>query len=114
MKENIDVVMDACIHLEMWDKALEYGLQSLGPYREFYPEYHPAVGVQCMRVAKLQLFLQQLPEAQKMLQQAHHIINITHGADHPLMRTLKEMLFNCEEEMRVKRMESLNEAEDID
>ena len=30
------------------------------------------------------------------------------------MKTLKELLFNCEEEMRVKRMESLSVAEDID
>ena len=33
IKENIDIAMDACIHLELWHRALEYGLQSLGPYR---------------------------------------------------------------------------------
>uniref|UniRef100_A0A3P9AER6 [histone H3]-lysine(4) N-trimethyltransferase n=1 Tax=Esox lucius TaxID=8010 RepID=A0A3P9AER6_ESOLU len=62
-----DLAFDACINLARWETALAYGLKTLGPYRQYYPDPHPAHAIQLMRVAKLQHFLVHLEDAQHTL-----------------------------------------------
>ena len=46
----LDKAMDACIFLELWNKALVFGLQTLEPYKLYYARNHPSVGIQLFRI----------------------------------------------------------------
>uniref|UniRef100_A0A8V0XZB4 [histone H3]-lysine(4) N-trimethyltransferase n=1 Tax=Gallus gallus TaxID=9031 RepID=A0A8V0XZB4_CHICK len=65
----LDCAMDACINLEAWEQALCYGSRTLGPYRLYYPDFHPLRAVQLMRVGKLQYSQGMLPQALGTLKQ---------------------------------------------
>lgn len=47
-----DKAMDACIYLELWDRALTYGLQTMDAYKLYYPTNHPSVGIQLFRIGR--------------------------------------------------------------
>ncbi len=110
--ETLHYAMDACIHLEKWELALEYGLRSIEHIDFHCPGNNPNAAIQLMRVGKLQQYLKMIPEATKNLQKAENIMLITHGSDHPLFISLKEMLTGCAVEKRqTRRLESIEEAE---
>ena len=48
----LDKAMDACIHLEFWDRALAFGLQTMDAYKLYYPRNHPSVGIQLFRIGR--------------------------------------------------------------
>ncbi|NP_001290697.1 histone-lysine N-methyltransferase SMYD3 [Esox lucius] len=97
-----DLAFDACINLARWETALAYGLKTLGPYRQYYPDPHPAHAIQLMRVAKLQHFLVHLEDAQHTLRLAYDIMKITHGNEHSLTSDLIRKLEECLAEMDCK------------
>ncbi|XP_073528901.1 histone-lysine N-methyltransferase SMYD3 [Phyllobates terribilis] len=92
----LDLAMDLCIQLKMWEEALQYAVQTLEPYSLYYSNYHPVRAIQIIKVGKLQLHLGILPDAMSTLMQAFQIIKITHGRDHPLTQELMELLGECE------------------
>ncbi|KAM6085676.1 histone-lysine N-methyltransferase SMYD3 isoform 2-T2 [Theristicus caerulescens] len=98
----LDCAMDACINLESWEEALYYGSRTLGPYRVYYPGFHPLRAVQLMRVGKLQYSQDMFPQALETLKQAYNIMKVTHGTDHSLMQTLMEIKEQCEAIMRTQ------------
>ncbi|XP_074024280.1 histone-lysine N-methyltransferase SMYD3 isoform X3 [Numenius arquata] len=98
----LDCAMDACINLESWEEALYYGSRTLGPYRLYYPGFHPLRAVQLMRVGKLQYSQDMFPQALETLKQAYNIMKVTHGADHSLMQALMEIKEQCEAVMRTQ------------
>ncbi|KAM6278950.1 histone-lysine N-methyltransferase SMYD3 [Porphyrio hochstetteri] len=98
--DMLDIAMDACINLESWEEALQYGTRTLGPYRLHYPGFHPLRAVQLMRVGKLQYRQGMFPQALETLKQAYHIMKVTHGTDHSLMQALMEIKEKCEAMMR--------------
>ena len=91
----LDMCFDACIMLEQWSKAVLYGERTLPAYRQMLPRYHPNFGIQLLRVAKLKLFLGQFQDAMQGLQEAEVILEVTHGKDHFLLRTLEHYLMQC-------------------
>ncbi|KAL4623869.1 histone-lysine N-methyltransferase SMYD3 [Arapaima gigas] len=95
----LDMAMDACINLGLWERALEYGTRTLQPYGLYYSEAHPARAVQLMRVGKLQHYLGQLEEARFTLGQACDIMKVTHGCEHSLTYELRRMLDECQAEL---------------
>nr|XP_047909116.1 histone-lysine N-methyltransferase SMYD3 [Anser cygnoides] len=97
----LDCAMDACINLEAWEQALCYGSRTLGPYRLYYPGFHPLRAVQLMRVGKLQYSQDMFPQALETLKQAYKIMKVTHGTDHSLMQTLMDLKEQCEAIMRI-------------
>uniref|UniRef100_G1NFW3 Uncharacterized protein n=1 Tax=Meleagris gallopavo TaxID=9103 RepID=G1NFW3_MELGA len=97
----LDCAMDACINLEAWEQALCYGSRTLGPYRLYYPNFHPLRAVQLMRVGKLQYSQGMLPQALETLKQAYDIMKVTHGTDHSLMQALMDLKEQCEAIMKV-------------
>nr|XP_029530969.1 histone-lysine N-methyltransferase SMYD3 isoform X1 [Oncorhynchus nerka] len=94
-----DLALDACINLAQWDRALAYGTITLEPYRQYYPDPHPAHAIQLMRVAKLQHFLVHLGDAQHTLRLAYDIMKVTHGNQHPLTSDLIRKLEECRAEL---------------
>ncbi|XP_061847076.1 histone-lysine N-methyltransferase SMYD3 isoform X2 [Colius striatus] len=101
--ELLDCAMDACINLELWEEALYYGNRTLGPYRLYYPGFHPLRALQLMRVGKLQYSQDMFPQALETLKQAYNIMKVTHGTDHSLMQALMEIKEECEAIMRMQQ-----------
>jgi len=95
----LDKAMDACIYLELWDRALAFGLQTMDAYKLYYPRNHPSVGIQLFRIGKLQVYLDKLKEGFQSLLQAEAILKVTHG-DHPLVQELRELITRTLEELR--------------
>lgn len=98
----LDKAMDACIYLELWDKALAFGLQTMDAYKLFYPRNHPSVGIQLFRIGKLQVYLDKLKEGFQTLLQAEAILKVTHG-NHPLVQELRELIAQTLGELRVEQ-----------
>ncbi|XP_063247027.1 histone-lysine N-methyltransferase SMYD3 isoform X2 [Prinia subflava] len=98
----LDCAMDACINLESWEEALDYGSRTLEPYRLYYPGFHPLRAVQLMRVGKLQNSQGMFPQALETLKEAYNIMKVTHGTDHSLMKVLMETKEECEAMMRIQ------------
>ncbi|NXY02855.1 SMYD3 methyltransferase, partial [Pteruthius melanotis] len=68
----------------------------------YYPGFHPLRAVQLMRVGKLQYSQGMFPQALETLKQAYHIMKVTHGTDHSLMKVLMEIKEECEAVMRIQ------------
>uniref|UniRef100_A0A665V220 [histone H3]-lysine(4) N-trimethyltransferase n=1 Tax=Echeneis naucrates TaxID=173247 RepID=A0A665V220_ECHNA len=95
-----DMALDASIHLGHWEEALSYGQKTLPIYRlvRYYPDPHPVHGVQLMRVGKLHHYLGHAEAALDTFKQAHEIIKLTHGCDHPLTTDLIMKMEECRAE----------------
>ncbi|XP_019746564.1 histone-lysine N-methyltransferase SMYD3 isoform X1 [Hippocampus comes] len=94
-----DMALDAAVHLGHWEEATTHGERTLPIYRRYYPDPHPVHGVQLMRVAKLQHYLERIQDALNTFKQAFEILKITHGIDHPLVADLLVKMEECRFEM---------------
>ncbi|XP_057707356.1 histone-lysine N-methyltransferase SMYD3 [Corythoichthys intestinalis] len=94
-----DLALDSAIHLGHWEKATRYGERTLPIYRHYFPDPHPVHGIQLMRVAKLQHYLERTKDALGTFQQAFEILKITHGIDHPLVADLLVKMEECRFEL---------------
>uniref|UniRef100_A0A8D2JDV9 SET domain-containing protein n=1 Tax=Varanus komodoensis TaxID=61221 RepID=A0A8D2JDV9_VARKO len=92
----LDLAMDACINLGLFEEALSYGIRTLEPYRFYYTGFHPLRAVQMMRVAKLQYSQDMFSQALDTLKQAYDIMKVTHGAEHSLLQDLMMLKEECE------------------
>ncbi|KAK1793096.1 hypothetical protein P4O66_011496 [Electrophorus voltai] len=97
----LDMAMDACISLNQYEAALEYGNRTLGPYRLHYAEPHPSWAVELFRVGKLQHYLGRLEEASNSFTQAYDVMKVTHGTEHPLFNEVSRKLTEVQAEMRM-------------
>ncbi|OWF49924.1 histone-lysine N-methyltransferase SMYD3-like [Mizuhopecten yessoensis] len=100
---------DAGIESGQWETALKYGTRVQESYRKFYPPNSPHVGIELMKVGKIQLYLEQCQQALITLQQAETILSITHGRSQPLYEDLSDLIHRCTEEMRVKMQFSIQD-----
>ncbi|XP_050389653.2 histone-lysine N-methyltransferase SMYD3 [Patella vulgata] len=98
----LDLAFDSCINLELWQKALKYGLQTLEAYRYHYPVNTPNLSLQLMKVGKIQLFLEKTEDSLKTLQEAETGLQISHGVEHSLYQALLQLIAQGTEELRHK------------
>lgn len=99
MLRLLDLAMDACISLDDYETALEYGNRALGPYKLYFSDPHPSRAVELLRVGKLQHFLGRLEEARGSFTQAYSIMSVTHGAAHALTNQVQRRLSECQAEL---------------
>ncbi|XP_066294493.1 histone-lysine N-methyltransferase SMYD3-like [Branchiostoma lanceolatum] len=97
----LDKALDQAVVLRKWNRALRCALQTIEPYKVHFPAYHPSLGIQYMRIGKLLLYLEKRLAALEALQMAEHILNVTHGKDHPINKELGDLLTQCMDEMRM-------------
>ncbi|XP_063162190.1 histone-lysine N-methyltransferase SMYD3 isoform X4 [Candoia aspera] len=98
----LDLAMDACINLGLFEEALHYGNRTLEPYRFYYSGFHPLRAIQMMRVAKLQHSQDMSSQALETLKQAYDIMKVTHGTEHSLVQDLLMLKEDCEAGMPLK------------
>ena len=98
----LDYHFDACIALSKWTEAIDNGIKTIEPYANYLPDNHPMLGIQILKVGKLQLWLEQLPAALQSFTQAGDILKISHGEKHPVYQTSQELRHQCEEQMRIE------------
>ncbi|KAJ8299928.1 hypothetical protein KUTeg_021447 [Tegillarca granosa] len=66
--------------------------------RKYYPAYSPNLGIQLMKVGKIQFYLGQLQDSYQTFTQAENILSVSHGKKHYICGQLKELMNqNCEE-----------------
>ncbi|XP_068595721.1 histone-lysine N-methyltransferase SMYD3 [Brachionichthys hirsutus] len=94
-----DMALDACVCLGVWEEALRYGEKTLPAYRQYFPDPHPAHGVQLMRIAKLQHYLSRIGDALDTFRQAGQVLNVTHGENHPMVAGVSFKMEECRIEM---------------
>ncbi|XP_063050633.1 histone-lysine N-methyltransferase SMYD3 [Engraulis encrasicolus] len=95
----LDLLLDCCVSIGRYDTALAYGTRTLQPYSLYYPDPHPARGLQLMRVGKLQHLQGRVEEAMHTFTQAYDVIKVTHGRDHSLTAELQGRLAECQAEL---------------
>ncbi|KAK7142680.1 hypothetical protein R3I94_012132 [Phoxinus phoxinus] len=95
----LDLAMDACISLDHYETALEYGNRALGPYKLYFSDPHPSRAVELLRVGKLQHYLSRLKEAHGSFTQAYDIMKVTHGTEHALTDEVRRKLSECQAEL---------------
>ncbi|KAG1973171.1 histone-lysine N-methyltransferase SMYD3 [Pimephales promelas] len=95
----LDLAMDACISLDHYETALEYGNRALGPYKLYFSDPHPSRAVELLRVGKLQHYLGRLKEAHGSFTQAYDIMKVTHGTEHALTNEVSRKLGECQAEL---------------
>ncbi|CAL8351884.1 unnamed protein product [Merluccius merluccius] len=96
-----DMALDACVNLGVWTQALMYGMKTLPAYRKYYPDPHPAHGLQLMRVGKLHHYLGNIEGAMVILRQAYEILRVTHSEKSPITTELSLKLEECRAEMNL-------------
>ena len=70
---------------------------SLYAYRAYLSENHPLLGLQLLRLGKLEVELNNLSLAASHLQEAFRILMISHGEDHPLFKQeLLPLVHQCQ------------------
>ncbi|XP_046547592.1 histone-lysine N-methyltransferase SMYD3-like [Haliotis rubra] len=97
--KTLDQAMDACIDSQQWEHAVDFGQQTVQPYMKLHPPGSPTVGIQLLKLGKLQLYLHRLQAARTSLQQAESILRVTHGESHEVYQELSELLHRCVAEM---------------
>ncbi|RXN27354.1 histone-lysine N-methyltransferase SMYD3-like protein [Labeo rohita] len=95
----LDLATDACISLDDYETALEYGNRALESYKLYYSDPHPSRAVELLRVGKLQHYLGRLEEAQGSFTQAYDIMKVTHGTAHILTNEVRRKLSECQAEL---------------
>uniref|UniRef100_A0A671MCR1 [histone H3]-lysine(4) N-trimethyltransferase n=1 Tax=Sinocyclocheilus anshuiensis TaxID=1608454 RepID=A0A671MCR1_9TELE len=95
----LDLAMDACISLDDYETALEYGNRALESYKLYYSDPHPSRAVELLRVGKLQHYQGRLEEAQGSFTQAYDIMKVTHGTAHALTNEVSRKLSECQAEL---------------
>lgn len=107
-KHNIHLVklldrgLDAAIDEQQWEMALNYGVDTIESYKKLYPAMSPHIGIQLMKVGKLQLYLGDLTVALKSFHQSQDILRVTHGEKQEIYTELSSLIHQCEEELRMK------------
>lgn len=92
--KTLDAAFESAINMSKWSDALEYGLKILDGYKKYNGPQHPLLGINLMKIGKIQLYLEMPKEALKYLQEAAKIIRITHGERHCLYKEQLMPLLN--------------------
>lgn len=84
----LEFAFDACIDKNQWTEAAIIGKQLTEPYKLLYGKYHPCLGIHYFKVGKIQNVLGHFESAKENLFEAHDVLKVTHGVDHPLFKDL--------------------------
>ncbi|XP_076343608.1 histone-lysine N-methyltransferase SMYD3-like [Tachypleus tridentatus] len=104
----LDQAFDASISLGKWEEAIDFSLATLEPYRLYYGNYHPNLGIQLFRIGKIELFMERLNAAKKILLQAEKVIAVTHGTKHPIYQDLLKLIDQCQEELNIRKLKNIS------
>ncbi|KAG8187315.1 hypothetical protein JTE90_011685 [Oedothorax gibbosus] len=90
--KTLEIAFDICIESNQWADAITLGKQLLKPYRLYYGQYHPTLGIHLFKLGKIQA-LQNLPSASTTLQEAENVLKVTHGETHHLYQELLKFIY---------------------
>ena len=74
----------------------------------FFSEYNMKVLIFCVLLGKIQTFLGDLETGVRTLEKALTVIEVTHGATHPTVQQLREVIAESSEEYRQQRLNSVS------
>jgi len=91
----LDNAFEASINLGNWEKACEYGRSTMDGFKYYYGSCHPVIGLQLLKLAKIELHEEQYANAEKHLLQAGAVIGVTQSRSSLAYRTCLELLSQC-------------------
>lgn len=91
----MEFAKDACIQLELWEKAANYAEKVSEGILHTFPSVNITVGLSFLMLGKLQLYLDRTQKASKSLKVAENILRVTHGPDHTLYQLLVDLQQQC-------------------
>eukprot|EP00899_Mesostigma_viride_P022154 jgi/Mesvir1/3122/Mv05562-RA.1 len=83
-----DHLIQVCLSSRDYQGARDLFLDSLSSYRHNFPEGSPLLGLQLYMLGKLEWFLENADAAISALSEARAMLEVTHGASHPLLKEL--------------------------
>ncbi|MCO5604257.1 hypothetical protein L7F22_058420 [Adiantum nelumboides] len=96
--KTYDNLLKVCMSMEDWTSSLSYCHKAIPVYERVYLPNHPLLGLQYYTCGKLEWYQGKTVEAVKSYRQALAILNITHGCDSELVKSLKGALQEAEAE----------------
>ena len=88
----LENTFDASIDLNQYDLPLEIADQLIRSFRFYHGDYHPVLGLINMMTSKIYLTQNsskvELKKAECHLREALKILNVTHGRDHSIFKTV--------------------------
>lgn len=82
--KTLDSAFESSILMQKWEDAVEYGIRSLPGYRRYNGNYHAFLGVNLMKIGKMELLLDRPVNALQHLKESATILKVTHGENHSI------------------------------
>uniref|UniRef100_A0A1I8MCF8 MYND-type domain-containing protein n=2 Tax=Musca domestica TaxID=7370 RepID=A0A1I8MCF8_MUSDO len=94
--KTLDAAFEAAIDVGKWPEAMNYGKKLLPGFRKYHGDWNPLLGLLYLKLAKIQHHESYLKECIENFQEAHKILEVTHGRDHSLIQNqLKPLLLQA-------------------
>ncbi|ALC49602.1 Bzd [Drosophila busckii] len=98
--KTLDAAFEAAIDVGKWSDALDYGQRLLPGFAKYHGAWNPLLGLLHMKLGKIQLYERNYKHAVHHLQEAHRILNVTHGRGHRLLHEqLQPLMLQARQEM---------------
>ncbi|XP_049821689.1 histone-lysine N-methyltransferase SMYD3 [Aethina tumida] len=75
----LDLAFESSIDFQLFNNAKEYGLELIDSFYKYYGQIHPLTGLLHLKLGKILLYHNDITNAKKHLNEASHILKITHG-----------------------------------
>ncbi|XP_049805617.1 histone-lysine N-methyltransferase SMYD3 [Schistocerca nitens] len=99
--KTLDMAFETAIQMGLFTQARKYGEELIPGLRKYYGERHPLLGISLMKCGKICVYLGDFSAARDKLEEAEHVIKLTHGVNHILYKSeLEPLLLTCHVELK--------------
>ncbi|XP_055547017.1 histone-lysine N-methyltransferase SMYD3 [Wyeomyia smithii] len=84
--KTLDHAFESAIKMKKWSEAINYGLRLVKGFKKYNGPFHPLYGLLLLKIGKIQLFVKQVEQALKNINESEKIIRVTHGEQHDLYK----------------------------
>ncbi|XP_058816453.1 histone-lysine N-methyltransferase SMYD3 [Topomyia yanbarensis] len=84
--KTLDHAFESAINMEKWEEAIAYGLRLVNGFIKYNGPFHPLYGLLLLKIGKIQLFVKQVEQALKNINNSEKVLRITHGEEHDLYK----------------------------
>ncbi|XP_055700421.1 histone-lysine N-methyltransferase SMYD3 isoform X2 [Phlebotomus papatasi] len=85
--KTLDLAFESSIEMGKWQDARSFGQLLLPGFRKYNGDFNPLYGLLCLKMGKIELYLEHVKEAREYLLEASKILRVTHGENHSLYKT---------------------------
>ncbi|CAG8488228.1 4314_t:CDS:10 [Ambispora gerdemannii] len=86
-----------------WPMALSHSRQLIDVYRFLFTEWHPLIGIQLLVTGRILLCMHQDDEGMQNLRDSLRILEVSHGYQHNLTKSVADILKQMEREIAIRQ-----------